>query len=634
MSIIRAEGLTKRLGADLVLQGVTLQVARGDRIALIGPNGCGKSTLLKVLAGLEEPNDGRVQRASTAKIGYLAQEPQLLSTATLYEEMLFAKRELRQKEQKLRALEAELTQRGDDEALLHRYDELLESFRLSGGYEYESQIHKVLSGLGFSEGDEQKPIAHLSGGERARAALAKLLLEEPDLLLLDEPTNHLDFAALEWLEEYLAGWKGGFIFSSHDRYMIDKLAARIWELEAGQLTEYPGNYSKYRTLKEERVTRQQKLYEEQQELIKKTEEFIRKNIAGGRFREAQAKARRKMLERLERVEPPPVVKSIHFTIPMGQPSGRLVLEVKDLVVGYETAADHRTVLFRLPAATVERGERVALIGKNGSGKTTFLNILGGELEPLQGTLQWGHHVTLSYFRQSQWEGFQSDRTVLEALMAAKHQTISEARHFLGRFLFSDDDVFKRLTELSGGERSRVALARLAQLGGNLLILDEPTNHLDISSREVLQAALQNYEGTILFVSHDRYLIRALATQIWEIRDGECLTYRGNYEYYLRKRSEEPSAPRCPQQQPKPDRRKRKPQRGRQKLEAKEAQLAQAVAALEAQIEQLEQEMQAASYAQNHRRIHELSRPYQEAKKNLEQLYDEWEIVLEELQQHG
>lgn len=623
----------------MVLQGVSLQVSRGDRIALIGPNGCGKSTLLKLLVGLEEPNDGKVKRAGSARIGYLAQEPKLKSDRTLYEVMLEAKGELLNMERELRSLEARLAQPGDDEATLQRYDELLERYRAAGGYEYESEIHKVLAGLGFSAEDERKRITQLSGGERARAALAKLLLEEPDILLLDEPTNHLDLEALEWLEERLSNWRGGFVIASHDRFLIDKLAARIWELEHGKLTEYPGNYSKYLALKRERIERQRKLYEEQQKLIAKTEEFIRRNIAGGRFRENQAKARRKMLERLERIEPPPPVKTIHFSIPLGEPSGKRVLEVKDLVVGFPAKDRSPNVLFRCEDLTLERGERAALIGPNGCGKTTLLRMIAGEIRPLSGSITLGHNVRPAYLRQIHWEELDGSQRVIDALLA--HQKISEARDLLGKFLFSGDDVFKRIDELSGGERSRVALARLAQLGGNFLLLDEPTNHLDLPSREVLQEALLKYEGTVLFVSHDRYLIRALATQIWEIRDGECRIYRGSYDYYLKKRaeSEDRLETRPKYERPGRDRegrraearRERAQMRELKRLEAREAELTQTITEMEEVLSQLEAELEAASYDGDHRRIRELTRNYQERKADLEELYREWTTLMEELQ---
>jgi ATP-binding cassette subfamily F protein 3 len=642
MAAISAEAITKRFGSETVLRGITLQVARGDRIALIGANGCGKSTLLNVLIGREEPNDGRVRRAGTVKIGYLTQEPELRGDSRLYDVMVDAKRDLWEQERELRALEARMAEDAHDEELLHRYDDLLESYRQAGGYEYESQIHRVLAGLGFSSEDAQKPVAHLSGGERARAALARLLLEEPEILLLDEPTNHLDFEALEWLEEYLANWKGGFILSSHDRYMIDKLATRIWELEAGQLHEYPGNYSKYRALKTERVERQQKVYTEQQQFIKKSEEFIRRNIAGGRFREAQAKARRKQLDRIERVEAPSVAKSIHFSIPRGEPSGQRVLEAQDLVVGYRPApgAGDPAVLFRMPHAVLERGERAALIGPNGCGKTTFLRVIAAELPPLSGSLKLGSNVVLSYFRQSQWEELSRDQTVLNALMQGKHQTVSEARDFLGRFLFSEDDVYKQISELSGGERSRVALARLAQLGGNLLVLDEPTNHLDLSSREVLEEALRDYEGTVLFVSHDRYLIQAFATQIWEIHQGHARIYRGNYQSYVRRRAGEGTPTGSEERRPpvrratRPAEESAKPKtqgKERKRLKLREAELSRILTQLEEAITQLEAELQTASYAQDHERIRRLHESYEQAKATLAKRYQEWVTVAEELQ---
>jgi ATP-binding cassette subfamily F protein 3 len=641
MAILSAERLTKRFGAELVLVDVSLQVSRGDRIALIGPNGCGKSTLLKLLIGLEEPNDGRIQRAGSARIGYLPQEPRLAGDVGLYKAMVEAKRELRDMEREMRSLEAELTERGDDTDLLHRYDELLERYHAAGGYEYESEIHKVLAGLGFSSEDERKPLAHLSGGERARAALARLLLEEPEVLLLDEPTNHLDLQALEWLEEYLFQWKGGFVIASHDRFLIDRLATRIWELEHGHLTEYPGNYSKYLVLKHERVERRQKLYEEQKKLIEKMEDFIRKNIAGGRFRENQAKSRRKMLERLERVEPPRAVKTIHFSISVEEPSGARVLELQDLIVGFRSV-EGETTLFVCPDALIERGERVALIGPNGCGKTTFLRVLAGEIPPLSGSITPGHNVKSSYFRQIHWEELDARQRVLDALLSHKHQTISEARDFLGQFLFSGDDVFKRIDELSGGERSRVALARLAQLGGNFLLLDEPTNHLDLPSREVLQAALQRYEGTVLFVSHDRYLIRALATQIWEVREGRCHVYKGDYEYYLRKRTEEittlsstdkaaGSSRSRRRDRAREERASRHGQTARRQLEAREAELTHALTSIEEDVARLERELESASYAGDPERIREASRAYQQKKTELEEIYREWNAVVEELE---
>lgn len=637
MAVLTGEELMHRYGAETVFEKVSVRVHKGERIALIGLNGSGKSTLLRILAGLQEPTSGQVARARSVRVGYLAQEPQLQSDATLFEEMLKVFAKLREQEREMRRVEQELALGTPSERLLQRYDALLEGFRHGGGYEYKSRIHQVLTGVGFHPEEDKKPVAHLSGGERARAALARLLLEEPDVLLLDEPTNHLDIQALEWLEDYLSRWKGAFIVVSHDRYFLDRLAQKVWELEFGRLYEYPGNYSKYSLLRHERLERQWKLYEEQQELIRQSEEFIRRNIAGGHFRANQAQARQKMLEKLERIPKPMTPKKIHLWIDARKQSGDRVFRARELVIGYPG-----TVLFRCKAAHLQRGERAALIGPNGSGKSSFLKTIVGELHPLEGTLALGQNVEVAYFRQSQTELEEASKTVLEVLLGNKDQTISEGRDFLGQFLFSGDDVFKKISELSGGERSRVALAQLAQLGGNFLLLDEPTNHLDIDSREVLQEALKEYEGTILLVSHDRYLIQAIATQIWEIRDGELHIYRGDYERYRAQRFQEQ-----PHEEPRftterslkerrvsPGKEQRQRERQRAKLAAREAELMAAVTAIEDGIVQIEREMEAASYAGDHQRLRELTTLYQQKRHELERLSEQWAQAAEELARYG
>ncbi len=627
MSLLSTEDLTHRYGAETVFERVSVQVHRGDRIGVVGLNGSGKSTLLRILAGLHEPSRGRVVRARSVRIGYLAQEPHFESNAPLFDEMLKVFATLREHEHELQRIEHELAQNAASHSLLQRYDELLESFRHRGGYEYQSRIHQVLAGLGFTAHDETKPIAHLSGGQRARAALARLLLEEPDILLLDEPTNHLDIDALEWLEDYLSRWKGAFIIASHDRYFLDKLVQRIWELEFGRLYEYPGTYSVYRKLRQERLERQWKLYEEQQEFIQKSEEFIRRNIAGGDFRASQAQARQKMLERLERIPKPLVPKKIHVWMDVKRPSGERVLRARDLVIGYPGVP-----LVRCKSLALQRGERAALIGPNGSGKTTLLKTIMGEIPPLEGALEVGHGVEIAYFRQSQTELESPDKTVLEAVLENKEQTISEARTFLGQFLFSGDDVFKKISELSGGERSRLALARLAQLGGNLLLLDEPTNHLDMDSREVLQEALKEYKGTIVFASHDRYLIHAVATQIWEIRDGELKIFRGDYESYRGERESSSSGKITTEQRRRlsPGKEQRLRERQRAKLAAREAELMALVTALENEIAQLEREMETASSAGDYQRVHELAELYRQKRQELESASEDWAQAAQEL----
>jgi ATP-binding cassette subfamily F protein 3 len=632
MALIATEDLWHRYGAEVIFEKVSVGVQRGDRIGLVGLNGSGKSTLLRILAGLQEPTGGRVLRARSVRVGYLPQEPLLESTATLFEEMLSAFERLREQEHTLHQLEQMLSCGNPSAELLQRYDELLEEFRQGGGYEYRHRIHQVLKGMGFS--DEHQPIAQLSGGQRARAALAKVLLEEPDVLLLDEPTNHLDIEALEWLEEYLSHWKGAFIIVSHDRYFLDKLVNKIWELEFGRLYEYPGNYSRYRALRAERLERQWKLYEEQQEFIKRSEEFIRRNIAGGDFRASQAQARQKMLEKLERIPKPIVPKRMHLWMDVKSPSGERVLRAKDLVIGYPGVP-----LVRCKNLSVQRGERVALLGPNGSGKSTLLRTIAGELMPLEGTLELGEGVEIAYFRQSQMELDDPDKTVLDVMISNGKMTISEARDFLGKFLFSGDEVFKKLSELSGGERSRLALAQLARLGGNLLLLDEPTNHLDIDSREVLQEALGEYRGTLILASHDRALIQAIATQIWEIHEGELRVYAGNYERYRAQRQTSSGLYAFAGQWPakmnvkrslSPGKEQRLRERQRAKLAAREAALMNAITQLEHEIAQIERAMETASYDGDHQKLRELTALYRQKRQELEQLSEEWAQAAEEL----
>jgi ATP-binding cassette subfamily F protein 3 len=632
MALIATEDLWHRYGAEVIFEKVSVGVQRGDRIGLVGLNGSGKSTLLRILAGLQEPTGGRVLRARSVRVGYLPQEPLLESTATLFEEMLSAFERLREQEHTLHQLEQMLSCGNPSAELLQRYDELLEEFRQGGGYEYRHRIHQVLKGMGFS--DEHQPIAQLSGGQRARAALAKVLLQEPDVLLLDEPTNHLDIEALEWLEEYLSHWKGAFIIVSHDRYFLDKLVNKIWELEFGRLYEYPGNYSRYRALRAERLERQWKLYEEQQEFIKRSEEFIRRNIAGGDFRASQAQARQKMLEKLERIPKPIVPKRMHLWMDVKSPSGERVLRAKDLVIGYAGVP-----LVRCKNLSVQRGERVALLGPNGSGKSTLLRTIAGELMPLEGTLELGEGVEIAYFRQSQMELDDPDKTVLDVMISNGKMTISEARDFLGKFLFSGDEVFKKLSELSGGERSRLALAQLARLGGNLLLLDEPTNHLDIDSREVLQEALGEYRGTLILASHDRALIQAIATQIWEIHEGELRVYAGNYERYRAQRQTSSGlyafaghwpAKMNVKRSLSPGKEQRLRERQRAKLAAREAALMNAITQLEHEIAQIERAMETASYDGDHQKLRELTALYRQKRQELEQLSEEWVQAAEEL----
>jgi len=606
MSIVVAEGLAKSYGAQDVFWDVSFRIARGDRIALVGPNGVGKTTLLKLIAGLEAPTAGRIHRARRLRIGYLPQEAELAGHRTLRQEMLTVFADLRAQEAELRRLEREMADPARRDRALKRYGKLLEEFELAGGYDFEHRIDRVLTGLGFREDEHRYPLAILSGGQKTRALLAKLLLQEPDLLLLDEPTNHLDLAAMEWLEDYLSEWKGSFVVAAHDRYFLDKLVERVWELEFGRLEQYPGNYSRYVQLRAERLERREAEYRAQQEYIAKTEAFIRRYRAGQRAREARG--RQKRLAHLQRLEHPRRARTMKLSIETDLRGGDLVLTTKDLAVGY------RTALFTCPDLCLRRGERAALVGPNGSGKTTFLKTIVGQVRPLRGEVRLGHNVRVGYLAQAH-EGLNRDNTILEEILEVRNLPLQRARTFLGRFLFSGDDVFKRVGDLSGGERSRVALARLTLEGANFLLLDEPTNQLDIPSREVLEEVLADFEGTILLVSHDRYLINALATQVWIIEDGGLNVYQGDYADYLKRR----------------EKRERKGRRGatkarerkREKEEARVAELEEAIAALEARLADLGQELAAASQAQDLDRLRELGSEYERAEGELERLLAEW-----------
>jgi ATP-binding cassette subfamily F protein 3 len=520
-----------------VFEGVDVRVEAGDRIGLVGANGSGKTTLLRILAGVDAPTVGTVQRQRELTIGYLPQDPPLVGDSTLHEAMLEVFSALRAEGNALADLEhrlAEASRRNhsDYEPLLEEYGHAQAAFEAAGGYEYELWIAQTLSGLGFSSDEFGKPLAYLSGGERTRALLAQLLLRRPALLLLDEPTNHLDLEAVEWLEETLLRWRGALVIVAHDRYFLDRVATRMWEMEFGGLVTYRGNYSHYVQQREARRERLLKEWEAQQEHVEKTEEFIRRNLAGQRTREAQG--RRTRLERFfqeEAIERPREEKRIRLGLTTDIRSGDLVLAPKDLVVGYDAP------LFAAPDVEIRRGDRVALIGPNGAGKTTLLRTILGDVPALQGRIRFGASVQPGYLAQAQ-AGLDPEQSVLDAILDVQNLPLARARNYLAQFLFSGDDVFRPINTLSGGQRSRVALARLTLQGANFLLLDEPTNHLDIASQEILENVLRRFPGTVLLVSHDRYLVQALATHIWRVDGDELRAYEGNYTDYLRLREAE------------------------------------------------------------------------------------------------
>jgi ATP-binding cassette subfamily F protein 3 len=529
--MLTVDDLRHSFQAQPVLEGASFVVNPGDRAALIGRNGSGKTTLLRLIAGEDEPEGGSIRRLPGIRLGYLRQDARFSGEHTLEQEVSRAFEYLRPIGARLQELEARMSDAGEAEMerILEEYGGLQHRYEQGGGYDSELRVRTVLFGLGFREVDLEKPATALSGGEQTRASLARLLLEEPDLLLLDEPTNHLDLYAVEWLEGFLSRWKGAFLLVSHDRTLIDTLATVVIELEGGKTTSYPGNYSAYERQKAAALAVQQKQFEQQQEKIRRLEDYIRRYQAGNRA--TMAKSREKALARIERVERPRHQTrgpSIRFSTAAA--GGREVLRVRDLTkrIGERT-------LFAGVELTLERGERLALIGPNGSGKSTLLKITLGMVEPDAGDVEWGYRVEPGYFAQD-LSTLDEENTILDELMEDAAITIHEARSLLGRFLFTADDVFKSIAVLSGGERNRVALAKLFLARPNVLVLDEPTNHLDIVARGALEEALLAYDGTVIFASHDRHLLDRVGTSLLEVAGGRATLHRGTY-HELRERQE-------------------------------------------------------------------------------------------------
>lgn len=520
MSLISLSHVSKHFGAEPVLADVSFRLERGEHAGLVGVNGAGKSTLLRLIAGLEEPDSGSVDRSRNLLVVYLPQEPEFDGAETLYAAMLAVFRQTIDAQERLRVLEREMAAGGHNPRLVEEYGHL-QALVEHTGYDYRQRIDRVLAGLGLEPDLWDSPLDQLSGGQRTRAHLARTLLQDADLLLLDEPTNHLDIAAVEWLETYLRELRQAFLIVAHDRYLLDRVTTRTLELSRHQITAYDAPYSRYLELRAERQARHHLDYEAQQRHIAQTEEFIRRYGAGQRYKEARG--RQKQLDRLERIARPDGEETVHLSLSKAQRSGDVALTLERLVAGYPDLP-----LIRLPdEIVVNRGEKIAIIGPNGSGKTTLLRTLTGAISPLQGKVRWGAGTTIGYYSQT-LEQLDERRTVLAEVQAGKAMGEEEARGYLGRFLFSGDDAFKSVAVLSGGEKSRVALAKLILEEPNVLVLDEPTNHLDIASRDALERVLQGFGGTVLFVSHDRYLIDSLAHQLWVVQDGKLRRYAGGY----------------------------------------------------------------------------------------------------------
>jgi ATP-binding cassette subfamily F protein 3 len=643
MPIVSVIQVGKSFGAERIFADLNFQIDPLDRVGLVGPNGAGKSTLLNILARREEPDEGSVAVARTTRIGYLTQVADFHPQHTLREEMLTVFSELRAWERELQELAGAMaaSEAQHDEGLhqqqLARYDELQMRFEHAGGYTYENRVDQVLDGLSFTREQQAAPAIHLSGGQQTRAALGKLLLQEPDLLLLDEPTNHLDLAALEWLETYLSTWKGAMVIVAHDRYFLDKIVSRTIELAFGRIEEYPGNYTKYLQLREERMERRLREYEAQQAHIAHTEEFIRRYKAGQRSREARG--RQKLLDRLERVERPQDFPEMHFEFTPVTDSGLSVIATQKLVVGYKKSVQRddqpqsaeATVLVRAADVELLRGDRVGLIGPNGAGKTTLLRTLIGEIPPLSGQVQIGHNVRIGYYSQTH-AGLNMERTILEEIRQTSALSEEGARSFLGRFLFSGDDAFKSIGSLSGGERSRVALAKLTLQGSNFMILDEPTNHLDLQSRQFLEEVLRDFEGSLLFVSHDRYFIDSLATKVWAIEDGVLIPYLGNYtEYRTRHRPMALDIP-APVVEKKPageSKATATPGKSQNKKGSKVKvrtveDVERDVEKAEALVKNLEEALSQAALKADADQLTQLSAEYEQARTRVDELLEEWE----------
>ena len=629
MSLLTASGLTKFFGAEEIFSELSLAIPKGARIALVGPNGAGKTSLLNILAELDQPTRGRLSRARGMRASFLPQRPELAGQHSLWQEQLNAFKELRRMEEQLAGLERQMAESSGFERALERYGPLQAEFERLGGYSYEARIKMVLSGLGFSADEYDKPLPQLSGGQKTRALLGRLLLEAPDLLILDEPTNHLDIQAVEWLENYLAGFDGAVLAVSHDRYFINNFAGVIWELEHQRLKVYRGDYSAYSRQRAQERENLRHAYYWQQQHIRKEEEFIRRHM--GSRGTAQARGRQKKLETMKKrgaiIEAGPRQRRKMFLeMEDIQRSGDQVIVTRDLVVGYEPAQP----LLAVPDCLVQRGETVAIIGANGVGKSSLLKTLSGDLTPLAGEARLGAKVKAGYFAQAH-ETLVAENTLLDAVRAVKPMPISQARDWLGRFLFSGDDVFREIGSLSGGERGRVALAKLALQGANLLLLDEPTNHLDIDSQEVLQAVLAHFPGTILLVSHDRYLIDALATQIWELRPGALTVTAGGYQEHLRLRKLRQQREAAERKRDAPAKNRKAPARYAEKkyglnpfeLAQRRDELENAIEVLEAQLNVIGSELDQASQERDAGKARHLGESYARAETELDAALEEW-----------
>ena len=534
MIILQANKIERSFAGEVLFDNISLQVDERDRIALVGKNGAGKSTLLKILVGEEEPTSGEINKKRDLSLSYLAQDSRFESSNTIYDEMLHVFDDLRKTERTLRQMELDMGEKtgADLEKLMQDYDRLSEEFRQAGGFTYEADIRAILNGFKFDESMWQMKIEELSGGQNTRLALAKMLLEKPNLLVLDEPTNHLDIETIAWLENYLVNYSGALLIVSHDRYFLDKVATITLDLTKHSLDRYVGNYSSFVEQKEQKLLTEAKNYEKQQKEIAALEDFVNRNLVRASTTK-RAQSRRKQLEKMERLDKPEAgTKSAHMTFHSDKTSGNVVLTVEEAAVGYDDQVISEPINL-----DIRKMNAVAIVGPNGIGKSTLIKSIVGQIPFIKGEARFGANVEVGYYDQTQSKLTPHNSVLDELWNDFKLTPEVEIRNRLGAFLFSGDDVKKNVGMLSGGERARLLLAKLSMENNNFLILDEPTNHLDIDSKEVLENALIDFDGTLIFVSHDRYFINRVATQVLELSEEGSTLYLGDYDYYLEKKAE-------------------------------------------------------------------------------------------------
>lgn len=637
MIIAQAQDLEQRFGGNTIFSNISFSVPDNARIGLVGPNGAGKTTLLKIMTGQQEPTSGQFTINKGFKVGYIAQENALDEDKTIWDEMLTVFDNLIEKNKRITKMQEQIAEHPEDEDLLQRYDQLAYDFEQEGGFTYQAEIKSILNGFNFKENTWQKVIGTLSGGEKTRLAFVKLLLQKPPVLLLDEPTNYLDLDTLDWLEAFLKNYQGAIITVSHDQYFLDHLANQIFELNFGKLTTFKGNYSQYVKERELMNNQQEAAYEKQQEKIKKEEEFIQKNLVRASTTK-RAQSRRKALDKMERIKPPKHKQKVRINFTSDRPSGKEVLIAKDLTIGYPDKTMVSDIDFQ-----INKNDRVAIIGPNGIGKSTLLKTIMKKLEPKDGSIKYGASLDIGYYDQ-ELQSLDPSKTVLDTIWD-RHKTMPEkdVRSILASFLFTAEDIDKTVGQLSGGQKARLTLTVLSLEKDNFLLMDEPTNHLDIEAKEVLEQALNTYDGTLLFVSHDRYFINELANKIISVRDGHAKIYNGNYSYYLDEKAKQAAAiqeAEAEQTESTTSANQNKGKLSYQEQKARDSQkrkLERAVSEAEARIEKLEAEEQEIQtemanpdIAASFEKLGPLQEKLSAVQEQLDQANTDWENALEAL----